>query len=271
MSADNFTACLAIILREEGGNDDDPHDHGGRTSRGIIQREYDLYRRAHPDIPADVWQAPQKDIEAIYRLQYWQPYCDELPSGIDLTFFNASVNSGRQQAVKELQRALGVKADGMMGIETLGAVNSYPDYRTLIHLISEQRRAFYRALRQFPRYGRGWMARTDRVETAAIAMAPEINSTSAAMPFISTADVSAKANPEDTKPAPMSVQTATATTAGSGVATGIADQLQQFAGQLYPYQHTLQWVKIVLMVLAVVCAGFAIYAVIHRKKMEQVT
>jgi len=27
----------------ERGNDDDPQDPGGRTSRGIIQREYDKY------------------------------------------------------------------------------------------------------------------------------------------------------------------------------------------------------------------------------------
>src|SRR5581483_8514914 len=167
----DFPACLAIIRKEEGGNDDDPHDHGGRTSRGITQREWDAYRATRPNLPADVWQAPNADIDAIYHDQYWAPYCDALPAGIDLVFFNTAVNSGRQQAVKELQRALGVEADGMLGMVTRQAVASYADIPGLIRKACALRRAYYRALAQFPRYGRGWLARTDRVEQSALLLA----------------------------------------------------------------------------------------------------
>ncbi|WP_346656139.1 glycosyl hydrolase 108 family protein [Bradyrhizobium sp. dw_78] len=41
-----FAICLPFTLKQEGGNSDDPHDPGGRTHKGIIQREYDKYRRS---------------------------------------------------------------------------------------------------------------------------------------------------------------------------------------------------------------------------------
>ena len=44
MAADNFARALRLVLVDEGGLDDDPHDHGGRTAHGIIQREYDGFR-----------------------------------------------------------------------------------------------------------------------------------------------------------------------------------------------------------------------------------
>jgi lysozyme family protein len=60
-----FATCVALVLRDEGGNDDDPRDPGGRTSRGIAQREWDVWRASHPGLPSDVWQAPQDQILGI--------------------------------------------------------------------------------------------------------------------------------------------------------------------------------------------------------------
>lgn len=273
MTAANFDPSLAIILREEGGNDDDPHDHGGRTSRGITQVEYDIYRRRHADLPADVWQAPAEAVHDIYRTQYWNPYCDSLPAGIDLLFFNASVNSGRQQAVRELQRALNVKADGMMGMETMGAVNMPQDYQALVHSMSEQRRAFYKRLAQFPRYGKGWLARTDRVEADARKMAP-VFTADAGIPNATdgmTETLSAKAMPESIAEPTVSVSQATGGTAGASLGTGIVSQLQEAAGHLSPFQDSLTIAKYICMGIAVICAAFAIYAVIHKKHNDAVT
>ena len=63
-----FDSCLPWILKMEGGNDDDPHDHGGRTSRGVIQREYDAYRREKGEATRDVWTASDAEIADIYAL-----------------------------------------------------------------------------------------------------------------------------------------------------------------------------------------------------------
>lgn len=273
MSADNWKSSLVCILKEEGGNDDDPRDPGGRTSRGVIQREWNVYRKTHPGLPSDVWQAPQEAIEDIYKTQYWEPYCDKLPAGVDLCFFNCSVNSGRTQAVRELQRAVGVFVDGMMGMITLNAVNSHPDIKALIIALCDQRRAFYRALKTFPVFGRGWLARTSRIQAAALEMAsrvlvryPVVNT----LPHDPSVTVSAKARPSDAAEPPVSPQTATMVTVASSATSGISDQLQATSAALQPLSDTFYWIKVACIGIAVVCAGLAIYAIIQKNKQAAV-
>ena len=273
MTASNFDQCLHYVLIEEGGNDDDPNDHGGRTSRGIIQREWDVYRQTHTDLPADVWQAPQEAINDIYHTQYWEPYCDTMPNGVDLVFFNAAVNSGRTQAIKELQRALGKPSDGMLGMITRQAIDSASDLPDLIHAMCEQRRAFYKQLAQFPRYGKGWMARTDRIEVAAAAMAPAARAIPDAIVQSdgTTETLSAKANPDDTNDPTVDVATASGGTGAATIGAGVSDQLQQLSTSITPLADTFKWVKLGCLVIAVVCAGLAIYAVIRNKQTKAVT
>src|SRR5215813_8546338 len=162
---DNWKHCLSLILKEEGGNDDDPRDPGGRTSRGVTQERWNQYRKeGHSDRPSDVWKAPQKDIEAIYKKYYWDPQkCDDLPSGMDLMHFNTTVNSGPGRSVKELQRAVRVPADGKFGPQTLDACINCTSVPAVIEDLAHQRRNFYKSLKTFKTFGRGWLARTDRI------------------------------------------------------------------------------------------------------------
>ena len=95
----NFKASLDLVLKSEGGNDDDPQDHGGRTSRGITQREYDAWRREKGMLTQDVWKAPDSDIAMIYHDEYWRPWCDGMPMGVDYLFFDMSVNGGPGRAI----------------------------------------------------------------------------------------------------------------------------------------------------------------------------
>lgn len=212
----NFQTCVNIILREEGGNDDDPRDHGGRTSRGIIQRVWDAWRKEHPGLPEDVWAAPQDQIVAIYKKQYWEPYCGRLPSGLDLVFFDFCVNAGRQQAVKTLQRAIGVEPDGMMGVVTWQTVEAEVDLAGLVKKFSARRRAFYQALKQYPIFGKGWMARTNRVEQSALKLVKKEEDVIAHAPLPPVVQAP-KADPADIKQPPVSTETATQVGAGAGL------------------------------------------------------
>ena len=274
MAQADFQQCLAIILKEEGGNDDDPHDHGGRTSRGIIQREWDAYRSTHPDRPADVWSAPQADIDAIYHDQYWMPYCDDMPAGVDLSFFNACVNSGRQQAVKELQRALGINADGMMGMITKQALTANDSPVALIHAMAQKRRDFYQALAQFPRYGNGWMARTNRIEQSSLKMAndnPQVVQEHPAInpkPDEPTLTVSAKAMPSDPETTTLSPETSGGVSAGMG---GLSGLIQQARDQLAPFSDTIKYVQYALLILAALGIGYTIYGVVKRNRVQAST
>lgn len=167
----NFDHALKLVLAAEGGNDDDPHDPGGRTSRGITQREYDAYRRREGLPRGDVWRATDAEVKQIYHDSYWQPWCDRFPAGLDYLYFDMAVNAGPMRATRLLQRALGVKADGHIGVVTLGAIEHETDMPALIRAYSQQRANFYRSLRTFRYFGRGWMTRVATSERHALQMA----------------------------------------------------------------------------------------------------
>ncbi len=160
MTDSSYPICYPWLRQSEGGNDDDPDDPGGRTSRGITQGEYNAYCSLH-DLPqGDVWNAPEIAIDAIYKSSYWQPYCPLLPAGPDYVFFDENVNAGFHEATLVLQRALGVAADGHIGVVTLSAVKQ-ADPERLINRMSYERAAVYRQMRGFWKYGKGWLKRVE--------------------------------------------------------------------------------------------------------------
>jgi uncharacterized protein (TIGR02594 family) len=170
MAASSYDAALARLLVHEGGNDDDPRDPGGRTSRGILQREWDAWRGSHPGLPADVWRAPQDQVEAIYRQNYWNPLrCDDLPAGVDYAVFDYGVNSGIGRAAKVLQRLVATAVDGEVGPDTITAAKR-ANAAALIAAICDERLAFLQGLRTWPTFGKGWDRRVREVRAAARAM-----------------------------------------------------------------------------------------------------
>jgi lysozyme family protein len=159
------------VLADEGGNDDDPRDPGGRTSRGIQQREWDTWRKTHAGLPADVFEAPQDQIEAIYRAEYWDRLrCDDLPPGVDYCVFDYGVNSGPSRSAKELQKLLGVAQDGEIGPITVAAA-AQADAHAIVERMCADRLAFLRDLKTWAVYGNGWNNRVGRLRTAALKMA----------------------------------------------------------------------------------------------------
>src|SRR5215467_9697780 len=128
MVAETFPHALRLVLVDEGGLDDDPHDHGGRTAHGIIQREYDGFRARHGQPAQDVWKITPAEYTEIYHDRYWMPWCDRLPAGMDYAFFDACVNAGPAQAARTLQRALALRTDGNLGDVTLAKVKEASEH-----------------------------------------------------------------------------------------------------------------------------------------------
>lgn len=167
-----FQACLMVTLHWEGGNDDDPRDPGGRTSRGILQREWNEYIKGKPNLPTDVWQAPQADIVAIYRTDYWDKHlCAQMPNGVDLAVFDMRVLSGA--GIKILQRVVGTDQDGEVGPLTLKAIASW-EPKALIAAIKTARMDYLESLAGWPTFGDGWRNRVNDVTEKALAMAAVI-------------------------------------------------------------------------------------------------
>ncbi len=172
MSAANWPACLASILKTEGGWSDDPEDPGGATMHGVTLATFRHYFGA--DMTKDDLRNITPDQEShIYQHGFWNPVLgDLLPSGVDLCVFDVSVNSGPGRAAKILQEAVGVTADGMIGPATLKAASAIPA-RTLIVSYSTIREAFYKSLSTFDHFGAGWLNRVDDVEQQALTLAKQ--------------------------------------------------------------------------------------------------
>lgn len=165
-----FLICLPYTLTQEGGNSNDPHDPGGRTHKGIIQREYDRYRQ-NKNLPLQsVYLASDAEVQDIYLNSYWLPHCPDMQPGLDLSFFDQAVNEGPRRAIILLQRALGIDDDGIYGPKTLSAIQSVADVSALIHAYAARRRNFYRSLSTFQYFGNDWIRRTNEIETQSIAI-----------------------------------------------------------------------------------------------------
>ena len=99
MASGNFERCLAVTLKWEGGYSNHPDDPGGPTMRGIIQREYDSWRKNQGKRTRPVRQIEENELRDIYRSEYWDAMnCGNLDPGLDLCVFDAAVNSGVQRA-----------------------------------------------------------------------------------------------------------------------------------------------------------------------------
>ena len=164
-----FEDCLARILKHEGGYVNDPLDSGGRTNLGVTQRVWEEFV-GHPVTEADMKALTPEKIAPMYKLKYWNPsYCEVLPKGLDYVVFDFAVNAGTGRSVKTLQQAIGCVADGVIGPKTMALVKQVPA-RQMIIRFSEQRRMFYKSLKAFETFGRGWLRRTDECESKAIEM-----------------------------------------------------------------------------------------------------
>lgn len=155
----NFEKCLDWVLAHEGGFANHPNDPGGATNRGITHRTYDAYRRRKGLSPRHVRDISQEEVVDIYRRQYWDAVRgDELPSGLDYAVFDFAVNSGPSRAIKFMQRSVGADPDGVIGDQTLEAVEG-SDPEQAIKDICTARFHWLKGLRTFRTFGRGWTRR----------------------------------------------------------------------------------------------------------------
>lgn len=164
---ENFKESLALVLKHEGGYVDHPADPGGATMKGITLATFSAFKKRA--MTKDELRAiSDADVETIYKTGYWDAMrCDELAAGVDLLAFDMAVNKGVNRATRLLQQAAGVRDDGVLGPMTLEAINKMPA-KDLIVKVSEGRRDFYKGLKTFPVFGKGWLRRVDETEKEAL-------------------------------------------------------------------------------------------------------
>lgn len=175
-----FDRCLPDIEAQEGAPwsggpgparafSDDAHDPGGKTMEGITQKEY-FQDRLGWGLPVQPVRLMSKDEErTIYYMRYWLPYCPKLYGGLNLEFFNMSVNGGPKRAIENLQSALGLKSDGAWGPKTQAAVAalSVQHPQAVIDRYRAVSDQFYKRLPGFRWFGKDWLRRDAQINAQA--------------------------------------------------------------------------------------------------------
>lgn len=168
-----FLEAYRIIFGNEVGYVNDPDDNGGETMNGITRKNYPNWAGwpvvdKHKPLQHGA-RIPELDslTKQFYKRTQWDVIrADAFDSQAVATFVcDWYVNSGRH-AVKALQKAVGVTADGIIGGITIDAVNGYHE-QDLLSKLKEARIAFYRGIvtadPSQKKFLNGWLARTERL------------------------------------------------------------------------------------------------------------
>jgi lysozyme family protein len=164
---------LSLVFGHEGGFTNDRDDRGnwttGKIGSGVLKgTKYGISAMSYPRL--DIKNLTLAKAAEIYRKDYAGPIrFDSLPAGVNHAVLDFAINSGATRAVIGLQRAVGVADDGKMGPITLAAINK-ANPATTIKTMCAGRLALLRDLSTWPRYGKGWTTRVNRVEREALAM-----------------------------------------------------------------------------------------------------
>lgn len=145
-----FLAAQKYVLENEGGFVDDSSDSGGQTYRGISRNNFPTWDGWH-DIDAlqpiergeilDSFIVASK-VNTFYKANFWNRLLGDMitEQSVATYLYDWFVNSGGN-AIKELQKALGLTVDGGFGKDCLAAVNGFEG--DLLQVIHNARIAYY--------------------------------------------------------------------------------------------------------------------------------
>lgn len=165
----DFLKAHPFIIQHEGGYVNDPDDKGGETYRGITRKNFpswpgwetvDNYKPLNRGeiINSGILDA---SVNQFYKLHFWDNIKgDRIDNQSVATYiYDWYVNAGRN-AIKELQRVLGITDDGLFGNGTLAAINAADD--TLLAKLHEAREAYYNRIATGgnAKFLKGWLNRS---------------------------------------------------------------------------------------------------------------
>lgn len=149
-----FDIIFERLMLHEGGYVNHPNDPGGETMWGVTKR----VAQAH-GYHGSMRKLPKALAKQITEKSYYKAVKgDQLDRLIAWQLTDAAYNHGNRQAVKFLQRAVGVTADGLIGPRTLAATAEM-DKNDVVLLFNAERIEFYTGLRGWVSFGKGWARR----------------------------------------------------------------------------------------------------------------
>ncbi len=150
----DFNKAFDRVIGHEGGYVNHPRDPGGETNWGVTKRTAQAY-----GYNGDMRAMTRDQAKAIYKRGFWDKVGgDALPDAVAFQLFDAAVNHGIGNAVRFMQRALGVADDGIVGNITLTALRN-ADANDFLMRFNAARLDFYTRLSTFDTFGKGWVRR----------------------------------------------------------------------------------------------------------------
>lgn len=157
-----FEIAFTRTIGNEGGYKRDPQDRGDWTS-GVIGKgelkgtKYGISAMSYPDL--DIKNLTLEQAKEIYFKDWWQKLkLASYPKAMPFQLFDAAINHGWHNAAEILQRAIGVKDDGVIGKVTMAKL-AMLDNNDVLMLFLAERLEFMTNIRTWGTKGRGWARR----------------------------------------------------------------------------------------------------------------
>ena len=159
------------VIKREGGFVDHPDDRGGPTKYGITGYTLASWRNEGIDSD-DVEALTVMEARDIYLAMYWQEAkLDLLPVSpvLQEMLFDAAVQHDPYDATRFLQRAVNSKPDGLIGPNTIAAVEEMESDMVAARFMSERLKHYGQLITSNPSqavFAHGWMNRMSEFVTA---------------------------------------------------------------------------------------------------------
>lgn len=142
---ENWKELAAFVLEREGGYCNRKADKGGPTNKGVTLTTYRSVFGQSKTVE-DLKRITDAEWEYIFKKFYWDKCKADYIQDKSVAFIlvDWAYNSGVKTAVTHLQRIVKTTADGIMGKQTLQAVNTRSPL-PLFGALKQDRIAFYKA------------------------------------------------------------------------------------------------------------------------------
>lgn len=148
----SFDDAWTALVGNEGGYTNNPNDPGGPTNWGVTER----VARAYGYV-GDMRQLPQATAKNIAKRCYWDPLkLDLFEPRVAFQILDTNYNGGK--CVLWMQGASGAKVDGVMGPQTIAAVQSTDPLKFILRWNSLRVR-YFTSLAKWINFGKGWANR----------------------------------------------------------------------------------------------------------------
>lgn len=145
-----FEIVFERVLGHEGKYVNNKKDPGGETNWGISKRSFPW---------VDIKKLSRKGALIIYKQYFWDVLkAERFVDGVAYQLSDFAVNSGIPAAIKALQRAVGVKDDGLWGPISQAAADRTSE-TDMIMLILAERIELMTSLKNWDDAGKGWSNR----------------------------------------------------------------------------------------------------------------